>query len=137
MVYVREDSRYLDSPLAKALGKFDEKVTDDAGRSRLTEGYLTDKRIYATESPYETRDMISSREDKEWRIVYSAQDQTYFIGGAKGDDDDFIHSDIINAAMDDGYYLEAGDDFWKASDDSLDLFFSGKEITENAEDAWH
>lgn len=103
----------------------------------LKEGYLTDKRIYATESPYEARNRVSSREDKEWRIVYSAQDQTYFIGEAKGDDDDFIHSDIINAAMDDGYYPEAGNDFWKASDDSLDLFFSGNMMTVNAEDSWH
>ena len=98
---------YLDNPRTK---EWFEKINDFADieeedeinilplNESLTEGILTNN-IYITASPYRVRDLLT-RSKEPVRILYDINGDFYMMGDAN----EYIHRDLIEKAIMDGWY---------------------------------
>ena len=74
----------------------------DSYKDSITEKFeeLKDN-IYATQSAYDILNFFKNK-PKPYRVIYDINNRYYFIGDAL----DYIHSDLISAAYDNGFYYD-------------------------------
>lgn len=83
------------------------RIRQCAKSHKLREEFIdTDRTIFATQNVYEAKNLLM-RNDKAYRIVYDKKQKLFLIGNT----DDVIHMDMIEVAIDSGYF--AGMSRWQ------------------------